>query len=111
MTPLRHDHLVLVCFHSIPSCSSGLVILAVLGGLLDLEADEGLDGGDCGKMLSHFSALTDIGLQRFELTLDSSSKWLPSHSMAASLGLVWKSFNTYVSEQDFRANTEQKDSA
>ena len=57
------------------------------------------------------SALADVSLQRSELTLDSSSKWLPSHSMAASPGLVWKNSNTYVSEQDFRANTEQKDSA
>ena len=57
------------------------------------------------------SALADVSLQRSELTLDSSSKWLPSQSMAASLGLVWKSSNSYVSEQDFRANTEQKDSA
>ena len=57
------------------------------------------------------SALTDVALQSSELTLISSPKWLTSHRITAALGLVWKGSKTCVSGQDFRANTEQKDSA
>ena len=63
------------------------------------------------QVVEPLSALADVSLQRSELTLVSSPKWLPSHRITAALGLVWKGSKTCVSGQDFRANTEQKDSA